>query len=164
MSTIFEASREGNLERVSLLLSEGKLTGINIVNEKSNFGWTPLHYAPWNVHLEMVKLLISKGTNVNEKDTNGWSPLHWASHHDNLEVVKLLIEYGANLNEKNNYGKTPLYYASWNIHLEVVKLLIECGADYSELLETYEEEEFEHKREKLERIIIDIGIDRVKMI
>ena len=81
-----------------------------------------------------------------------------------MKVAELLISKGANVNEKNNYGKTPLHYASQNGHLKVVELLISYGAAFSEIMEKYEKEGREKKREELERIVIDVGMGRVKMI
>ena len=79
-----------------------------------------------------------------------------------LEKAGLLISKGVNVSEKDNDGYTPLHWASWGCHLKIVELLISYGADYLELMEEYEGNE--EKREELERIVIDIGMSRVKMI
>jgi ankyrin repeat protein len=66
------------------------------VNAKDKDGWTPLHWAVCNDHLEVIK----------------------------KEVIKKLISAGANVNAKDKYGETPLHRAAYNGHLEVTKILI----------------------------------------
>ena len=118
------------------MISEGKSTGINILNEKYNNGWTPLHSASYHGHLEVVELLISEAKSMG------------------VDI----------LNEKDNYGRSPLHSASRNGRVKVVELLISYGADYSEIMEEYENEENEERREELERIVIEVGMGKVKMI
>ena len=129
--SLINAIEVGDLEEVKLLISRG----VN-VNEKDNSGWTPLHFASRNGHLEVMKLLISEAKSVG------------------IDIV----------NEKNNSGCTPLQSASANGHLGVMKLLISEGADYQELMEECERKGQWDKREELERIVIDIAMTRVKMI
>ena len=46
----------------------------------------------------------------------------------------------------------------------MMELLISYGADYSELMEKLEIERKEEKKEELEKIVIEVGIGKVKMI
>ena len=94
--------------------------GAYINTKKDNYGDTPLHKIN---NIDIIKLLIDKGTDVNVKNKIGNTPLYYAK---DLEIAKLLIDNGADVNAKNNQGNTPLHYAQ---NLEIAKLLIDNGAD-----------------------------------
>ncbi|MBV1952710.1 MAG: ankyrin repeat domain-containing protein [Cycloclasticus sp.] len=180
--SLLRANEAAALEDVKLLVSNG----VNVNDkEKNSIGWSPLHRASYHCYLEVARLLISKGADVNVRDESGWTPLHWASCRGHVKMVELLISHlrrendfissgkltGSILgivNERGDDGETPLHRASRRGHVKVVELLISYGADYSELMEYYyERREYEFhkkKREELERIVIDIGMSRVKMI
>jgi hypothetical protein len=71
------------------------------VNSRDNMGYTPLHWAARNKHVDMVWLLVTKGkARVNEKTVKGEkmhsvSALQAARWAGAEEVVKLLIVLGA---------------------------------------------------------------------
>ncbi len=120
---LFQAVKNGDLDKIKRLLSEGAN-----VNAKDYYGKTPLHYAVDKGYLNIAKYLISKGANVNAKDDYGWTPLYYAFFDANLDMVKYLISKGANVNAKDDYGKTPLHYSDCR-YLDVIKYLIKKGAD-----------------------------------
>jgi len=160
---IFEVIREGNLEYLKKLVSEGAN-----VEAKNNFGNTPLSIASGYGQFEIVKYLIEEhNANVEAKNSVGFgaTPLIYASLNGHLEIVKYLIEEcNANVEAKNNYGETPLLYASIYGRLEIVKYLIENGANYEELIERLEKRGDNEKREQLEKIILEVADSRVKFI
>jgi ankyrin repeat protein len=84
------------------------------VNAKGFGGWTPLHFAAFKGHKEIVELLIAKGAVVDAMDYRDWTPLHWAACNYDKEIVELLIVKGANVNTKtrNGRGITPLDMAN----------------------------------------------------
>lgn len=51
-----------------------------------------LHFASWEGHLEIVKLLLEKGAKINIKDQYNETPLHYAIKNNHLEVINF-IEY-----------------------------------------------------------------------
>ena len=99
---------------------------------------------------------------------------HEACKDGDLEKVEILISEAklkgsilSIINAKDSIGRTPLHWASRNGHVKVMELLISYGADYSELMEQYEKNgrEWSKKRiEELERVVIEVGMGKVKMI
>lgn len=77
--------------------------GANI-NEKDNYGKTPLMIACKSNQTEVVNYLISIEVDVNEKDNFGNTALHYAAENLNIDMVKALIKKGANLTFINNEG------------------------------------------------------------
>ncbi len=144
---LLTAAKERNWTLVKELIEKGA-----DLQAKNNYGWTVLHYAAENGHLDTVKWLVEKGADVNAKTDGGstvlsltsntevkqWLREHGAINNDdmltaaengNWTLVKKLIEQGADLQAKNNNGWTVLHYAAWNGHLDTVKWLVEKGAD-----------------------------------
>nr|XP_054753891.1 ankyrin-1-like [Lytechinus pictus] len=91
----------------------------------------PLHGAAAEGHIEVMKYLIQKGSDVNRDDEDGWTPFSAAVKNGHLEAVKHLLRKGAV--QKRYDGMTPLYIAAQAGHLDVVKLLISNGADVNEV-------------------------------
>ena len=83
----------------------------------------------------IIRLLISRGTDVNARDLSGISagetPLIVAAMKGQTEIAALLIAKGAKVNTKTKDGQTALIYAARapEDRSEVAKLLIENGAD-----------------------------------
>lgn len=125
-TTIFDASREGDIAAVRKLLSDNK--NVNITNRG---GVTPLMLAARNGHEKIANLLINKGADVNVSDTANYTPLLNAMFSNSINIVKLLIENGAKVNQCSEYSRhTPLIYAAKSTYNpELVQLLIDKGAD-----------------------------------
>ena len=79
--------------------------------------------------IEIVKLLIGKGTNLELCDGAGSSPLSGAVHQNNLDIVKLLVENGASINTRDGYGGSPFHNAVSEKHMEILTFFMENGAD-----------------------------------
>ncbi|HEY0072973.1 MAG TPA: ankyrin repeat domain-containing protein [Abditibacteriaceae bacterium] len=91
-------------------------------------GQTALFLAAGNGHVEVIKLLLSKGADVTAESIEGNTPLVWAAFNGQAEAVRLLLQAGADPNQPNKAGTTALAVASQQGHLEVVRVLKESGA------------------------------------
>ena len=63
-----------------------------IINTADARGFTALHYAAQEDHLEVVKMLLAHGSDPNQVDQNGVAPLHMVSLLNYVEMVKLLVQ------------------------------------------------------------------------
>lgn len=94
-------------------------------------GRTPLQKACKRGNLDLVKELLSSGSNVNDADFAGVTPLHEAALNDYPEILQLLIDNGANVNaQTGQYDKdTALIDAASNLNVECVEILLANGAN-----------------------------------
>ncbi len=92
-------------------------------------------------HLDILKLLITKGANVNTQNSFGKTALMYAIQYGNLDAVKALVEAKADVNLATNKlddwdcehalsagNRTPLMYAAWHANTDVLKYLLSKGA------------------------------------
>ena len=99
------------------------------LNEKEEYGNTPLHFACEEGIVESVKLLIDFGANVNVENDQGLTPLDKACARGDVEIVKMLVKAGAKVNVPDHNGRILLHDACRRGLLEIVKILVEAGAD-----------------------------------
>ena len=120
----------GHERRVEVFLKFAEEKGIDIINQKNEWGQTPLHYAftsrlkkPTTVKEFsptmdlMLKYAKGVGIDLEATDNKGMTPLHTlyeANHKENHEYVKAFLklvkkEYKIEFNHKatNEDGKTP---------------------------------------------------------
>jgi cytohesin len=102
--SIHDASQYGNIEAVKQHLS----AGVDVNAKTKTYGRTPLRWAAWGGHKEIVELLIAKGADVNAPQNGGWTPLHCAAGKGHKEIAELLITAGADVNAKDTDNDTPL--------------------------------------------------------
>ena len=101
---------------------------------ETNVGWTALHLAIMEGHIEVVDYLIKTcQLDSKAKGDDGLTALHHASDNGHFEIVKYLMETcDVETEAKDCDGLTALHYASENGFLEIVKYLIEtCQVDIS---------------------------------
>jgi ankyrin repeat protein len=76
-----------------------------LVNQKeipvNRSGWTPLHYACTNGHLNIAEFLLDKGAAVDAPSPNGTTPIMMAIRAGNIQLVKLLLDRGADIRIRN---------------------------------------------------------------
>ena len=89
--SIHEASENRNIEAVKQHLASGA-----DVNAKDvAFRATPLNWAAFGGHKEIVELLISEGADMNVKCSNQNTPLDVAIKYKRTEIADLLRKHGA---------------------------------------------------------------------
>lgn len=81
---------------------------------KDEDGYTALHRASYNGHLNVAEYLISAGGNIHARTEEGWQPLHCACRWNKVEVASVLLQNGATINSVTNGGQTPLHLAACN--------------------------------------------------
>ena len=123
------AASNGYKEIAELLINNGA----DVEGSQGPLKWSPLHFAVWREHEELVDLLISKKADVNSVDVNGNTALHYAVFDGSQKIVALLIAKGADVNLKNYSGVTPLHNASNKGPAGLIELLIANGADVNSL-------------------------------
>ncbi|CAH8535589.1 unnamed protein product [Schistosoma turkestanicum] len=73
----------------------------------SEADFTPLLFASYHGHLELVRALLDRGVNVAVTDKNHWTALHWAAQQCHADIVELLLDYGASIYAKDLRGCMP---------------------------------------------------------
>lgn len=103
----------------------------NPLHARDSHGKTPLHWAAYNGHKELTRLLLEKGADPEAKDTEraGRLALHFAADNGHEAVVGLLLDFGANVNSRDKNGWTALHSAARSGHEAVARLLLEKSSD-----------------------------------
>jgi hypothetical protein len=117
---ISDVDRDGNRRTVLHCVAfGGHVDCVNLclamhanVNERDNFGWTPLYYSSTSGAFPVVRILLDAGANVDEKSKLGWTPLYGAIRNGHVDVAKLLIDRGANLSTVDNF-ENSLVIPDW---------------------------------------------------
>jgi hypothetical protein len=128
-TTFSKAVYYGNLAEIKSMLSENK----NLLNEKNQTEFLPLHIAVVEGHSEIVQYLILSGADINCKGMYGWSPLHFAIKFNQADIVKLLLNNKADPNFKMDWGNTPLHTAAYIDQVELANWIIAAGANINEI-------------------------------
>ena len=99
------AARHGQLERVRELLDRR-------VDQNTHPGmpkeWSPLMYAAYNGHPEIVRLLVERGANINFECGDCFTALTLAAGKGHWEIVKYLAERGGDVSHKDASGVSGL--------------------------------------------------------
>jgi ankyrin repeat protein len=86
-------------------------------------GWTPLHYAATNGHLDIMSLLLENYAYIDAASPNGTTPLMMAARYGTPSAVKLLLEAGADPMLKNDQALSAIDFAQGVSRLESAALI-----------------------------------------
>jgi ankyrin repeat protein len=105
-SAILIAANNGHHEVVEVLLEKGSR-----MEDSSNNGKTPLHWACHWGHFSVIRLLIEKGANISTRDVMLMTPLMTATLQTHVGIVRYLLTKGADPTSENVYNATALTIA-----------------------------------------------------
>jgi len=91
-------------------------------------GWTPLHYAAFEGHGNVVEFLLSVGADTNAQAPNGYTPLMVAVRNGNEAAARRLLEHDADTEIEGPKGETALAIAKERGESKLVDLLQRAGA------------------------------------
>ncbi len=137
------AKYTSQLNILDVAAAEGHLDIFNFLLEKDSDHCDCLHYAIFGGNLEIVRILLEKGTNINKPidlcvffncmgfrmTQTYFYPIHFACICGHNELVRFHDSNGADLKAVTNSKESTLHLECKSGHLELIKYLIEKGAD-----------------------------------
>ncbi|XP_027034922.1 ankyrin repeat and SAM domain-containing protein 3 [Tachysurus fulvidraco] len=91
--------------------------------------WTPLMYAAYIGHDNIVNLLLESGVSVNASTAKGLTPLMLAASCGNESIAYFLLQQGAELERKDGRSWTALLHSTSTGHQQMVKFLLDNNAN-----------------------------------
>lgn len=123
-TAFFCACRFGLQNVVSRMLDSEDID----IDAATHIGTTALIRAASSGHVDLVKLLISRGADRTKANWYG-SALHCAAEAGQCESMRVLLDSGMNIDLRDTFGRTPLHCASSQRHTLAIELLLDMGAD-----------------------------------
>jgi ankyrin repeat protein len=127
---MFHEVENGDIEAVRALLDRDPA----LIRSRDKDGYTMLHLAAKAGHLQLVELLVARGTpvDIRSHDGSNLTALHLAAGENQLDTVTLLLEKGADIDALSKGARyrdwNALAFATYNNHKSMVELLIRKGA------------------------------------
>ena len=129
ISALMEASKNGCIKLVRLLLFNGALTNLKDWQQKTALMHLCSNKAiPKAKFLEVAQQIIKHGIDINHQSSSGKSALMIACAENNLLAVDFLLRHGAKVNLLDNTGQSALMMACKQGLKEIAELLIQYGA------------------------------------
>lgn len=123
---LVDAAARGQWGKVLVLLDGGAPIESRADTARSRNA-TPVLAATQGNHVDVVRLLVSRGANVNAQDEQRDSAFLLASASGYTDIVQATLAAGADLASTNRYGGTALIPACHYGHVETVRLLLTTG-------------------------------------
>jgi len=129
---LYDAAQYDRLEEVEALLRDNPSLDINWKYYK---GWTALHAASWQGHVEVFKILLAHPAIQFQVQTKrGFSPFVLGCKNGQLPVVRLLLnDPRVDITLTDHEGHTPLWRALLHGLHGVIEWLIASGRDLRDL-------------------------------
>ncbi|KAG8447467.1 hypothetical protein GDO86_014817 [Hymenochirus boettgeri] len=124
-SCLHLAAKKGHYDMVKYLISHELMN----VNCQDDGGWTPMIWATEYKHVDLVKLLHSKGADIHIRDNEENICLHWAAFAGSVEIAEILLASKCDLQAANIHGDTPLHIAARENRYECAQLFLSHGSD-----------------------------------
>ena len=87
---------------------------IDYINQKTNKGQTPLHYASFVGNIKIIKLLIQNDADIMTKTNSGFNVIHLAIVGNKITSFYYFIEkYTISINSKDNKDNTCLHLSAY---------------------------------------------------
>lgn len=120
------ASASTNNQKVVKLFSKAGYD----VNEKNQFGDTPMFHALKNDNIQQFNFFEQAGANMSLPDADGNTLLLWALKNDkDMSLLKRLAGNESIINQANSNGETPFLVALTQGKPDMVSFLLNEGAD-----------------------------------
>ncbi len=114
--TIQEAAFMGDLNLLQAHIAAG-----SDLNQKDDYGSTPLIIATTFGKTAVARQLIEAGADLNATGGDGGTALHGAAFYCRIEIVEALLARGVDLSIRNKFGSTAL--ESVDVPFESVKMV-----------------------------------------
>ena len=95
-----------------------------LINQCNSDGWTPLHVAANEGHVDLIELFVEYGSKLDARSRNFRTPLHIAAIRGNLGVIQAMLMQGADINAKDLDGNTPCHFCSEYGHKDCLRYLL----------------------------------------
>ena len=128
------AAQVGNIQIMRSLFQKSKL------NEYDKFGFTPLHYAVKNGHLDCVQYLVQQGARINkpvQKSNNEYgvfTPIELSILFNRMQIFECLIKKGAKLVSTSKPFLIFIHNVKKNQDCGAAKILIENKCTFDLLI------------------------------
>uniref|UniRef100_A0A914VHF1 Serine-threonine/tyrosine-protein kinase catalytic domain-containing protein n=1 Tax=Plectus sambesii TaxID=2011161 RepID=A0A914VHF1_9BILA len=124
MEDVFGWVREGNAFQVRVWLDDTE----HDLNLGDDHGFSLLHWASKEGHVNIVEMLVSRGARVNATNMGDDTALHLAAAHGHREIIQKLLAKKSDVNAVNEHGNSPLHYACFWGYEQIAEDLIHAGA------------------------------------
>lgn len=129
MTPLYLAVADGNLDETKAIVD----SGCAIQDQPVEDGYSLLHMACENGHVDLVQFLLDRGAAcyLNTFDYLARTPLIVAARTGHLQIARSLLRAGADINahDEGQIGNTAIRDATYEGRLEMVKLLLKHKAD-----------------------------------
>ena len=114
-----------------------KITQTHCQSEPKQLGQSPFLVSGFSGSVELVKYLISIGSDVLDCDNNGRTILHYACCNGKIELVQFLVDnYPDTLSIRDKSGQSAFLFAGFSGSVDLVKYLISRGCVVNDKSET----------------------------